>query len=240
MPEPILGESVTDIDGAHAGELEVSGAGGSLRSRTGGGVLALATLEAEWLVTSHLGLRIEPGVVHVEGEPGSQDEWGVGGTASWKLVRDFEDDFYLQGEIGAETAEQQGTFVTPDRSALPYLFDALAGWRTGRWTLRASAGAAAGGASPHPPLRTALALLWALDRSGLAGFFGVEGIVDGTWASPFFVAPDLVADLAPIGVPARLGLAIPWAPGAGSSQPSLGVYLRLIVEPSRDVGEPSP
>jgi hypothetical protein len=67
----------------------------------------------------------------------------------------------------------------------------------------------------------------------------VEGIVDGSWSSPFFVAPDLVADLAPIGLPARLGLAIPWAPGAGSSQPSLGVYLRLIVEPRRDTADES-
>ncbi len=234
MPEPILSESVTDIDGLQAGEVEISGAGGSLRSRTGGAVLAPGTLEVEWLATSRLGLRVEPGVVHTEDTTGPRDDWGVGATVSWKLVRDVADDFYVQGEIGAETAEQRASFATPETSALPFAFDALAGWRTDGWTLRATAGAAAGGTSPYAPLRASLALLRAFDRRRSAGFFGLEGIVDGTWTSPFFVAPDLVADLAPVGAPARLGLAIPWAPGAGGLQPSLGVYLRLIVEPRRD------
>jgi hypothetical protein len=237
MPEPILTESVTDIDGQQAGEVELSAAGGSLRSRTGGGLLSSMTLEAEWLVTSRLGLRLEPGVVHTKSAAGPRDDWDVGGTASWKLVRDVADDFYVQGEATAETAEQRDSFISPEKSALPFLFDLLAGWRTGAWTLRANAGAAAGGDSPHAPLRAGLALLRALDRGGRSGFFGVEAIADGTWSSPFFVAPDLVADLASIGVPARLGVALPWAPGAASTQPSLGVYLRLIVEPRRDLGD---
>jgi hypothetical protein len=241
MPEPILGESVTDIDGIEAGELEVSADAGRLRSRRQGSQLTLAGAEVEWLVTHRLGLRIEPQTVRTEGSGiGPHDDFDVAAAVCWKLVRDLTDDFYLQAEAGGQLPWQASAYPTPDQAGLPFVVDMRTGYRRGAWTMRGSVGAAAGGAAPHTPLRASAALLIGFDRQARTGFFGVEAIADGTWVSPFVVAPDVVADLAPVGLPVRIGVSLPWSPGAGDTQPSLGLYLRLIVEPLRDVWQERP
>lgn len=57
MPEPILVESITDLDTQRAGELELE-VGTSTLSKHG----SWATrLEAEWRVTGRLGLMLEAG-----------------------------------------------------------------------------------------------------------------------------------------------------------------------------------
>ncbi len=236
IPEPIFSETVTDIDGIESGELEVSADAGELRSRHGGGILQVAGLEAEWLALSHLGLRLEPSIVHSGGAGlASSTDAGIGTTAAWKLVRDYEDDFYLQLEAGAEWPVRSEPFSPPDQPGLPLAVDARAAFRSGLLTLRGSIGAGAGGASPHVPLRASVAVLASFDPSSETGFFGIEALADGTWRTPVFAAPDVVADLTLLGLPARLGVALPWSPGADGVQPSLGVYVRLMVEPLREL-----
>jgi hypothetical protein len=100
--------------------------------------------------------------------------------------------------------------------------------------MRGSVGAGAGGRSPHLPLSASLALLMQFGHSTSAGFLGLEALSDGTWPSPLAIAPDLVADLAPLGLPVRLGVALPWSRAASDTQPSFGIYLRVMVEPGRD------
>ncbi len=236
IPEPIFGETATDIDGIEKGELEVSGDAGELRSRRAGALLQLASIEAEWLATERLGLRLEPSLVGSQG-PGfdSRTDLGVGTTVSWKLLRDSSDDFYLQAEAGAEWPPRADRYPSPDQPGLPFAFDLRAAFRRGLWTLRGSAGVGVGASGPHAPLRGSLAVLVSLDRSSRTGFFGLEALADGTWITPVLAAPNVVADLAPLGLPVRLGVALPWSPGAGDTQPWVGVYLRLIVEPLRDV-----
>jgi hypothetical protein len=241
VPEPIFGESVTDIDGLERGELEVSSDAGELRARRGGAALQLAGVEAEWLATRRLGLRVEPSLVRADDGPGaSHTDAGVGTSLAWKLVHDPVDDFYMQLEASAEWPRRAEGYSPPDEAGLPFALDLRGAWRSGPWTIRGALGGAAGGPSPHVPLRGSLALLRGFDRSARAGFFGIEALADGTWISPVFVAPDVVADLAPLGLPARVGLALPWSPSAGDTQPSFGVYLRLIVEPLRDMSAEGP
>lgn len=236
VPEPIFGESVTDIDGIEAGELEVSGDAAELRSRRGGAQLQVAGVEAEWLATSRLGLRAEPSLVRADG-PGfaSRTDLGVGTTASWKLVRDLADEFYMQMELSAEWPPRADGYSSPDQPGLPFGLDLRAAFRIGMWTVRGSVGAGAGAASPHAPVRASLAVLIGFDRAARTGFFGLEALADGTWISPVFAAPDVVVDLSPLKVPVRLGVALPWSPPTTSdTQPSFGIYFRLIVEPLRE------
>ena len=122
----------------------------------------------------------------------------------------------------------------PQEPGLPFVFDVRAGLRQGLWTVRAGVGAGAGGADARLSPRASLALLMSFERSSRTGFFGLEAVADGAWPTPFFVAPNLVADLASLGLPMRLGVAFPWAPGSAATQPSVGLFLRLIVEPTRD------
>lgn len=236
IPEPIFGESVTDIDGFEVGEIEVDADAAELRSRRGGGQLQLASVEAEWLVLRRLGLRVEPTLVHAAGAGADpRTEASVGTTVAWKLVQDVARDLYVQAELGADWPPRGDALPSPDESGLPFVLDVRAAWRRDLWTLRGSLGAAAGGTSPHAPVRGSLALLMSLDRTSRTGFFGVEAVADGTWIAPVYAAPNVVADLSPLGLPVRLGLALPWAPGAGDTRPSIGVLLRLIVEPLRDL-----
>src|SRR5216684_1877339 len=59
MPEPVLGESITDIDGSEAGEVEVDLTG--VVGRAGGAKLWQGSVEIESRVTDRLGLEIEIG-----------------------------------------------------------------------------------------------------------------------------------------------------------------------------------
>jgi hypothetical protein len=236
MPEPIFSETVTDIDATEAGELELSADSSELRSRRAGSQLFLAGVEAEWLATSHLGLRAEPEFARTAGPDfDSHTDFGVGTTLSWKLVTDVVHDFFMQAEAGAELPPRSERYPSPDQAGLPYTLDLKAGLRRGTWTLRGSVGAGAGSPSPHVPLNASLALLMEFDHSASACFVGIEALADGTWPSPLSVAPDIMADLAAIGLPVRLGVALPWSPGASDTQPSFGIYVRLMVEPRRDI-----
>src|ERR1019366_4087619 len=50
IPEPVLAETVADIDGTEAGELELEVNGASLRALHGGRYAIDGSLEVEWLV----------------------------------------------------------------------------------------------------------------------------------------------------------------------------------------------
>jgi hypothetical protein len=48
------------------------------------------------------------------------------------------------------------------------------------------------------------------------------------------MAPNVWADLTPLGVPARLGVGIPVVVGAPDAFPAAGVYLRVLILTSRE------
>jgi hypothetical protein len=150
-------------------------------------------------------------------------------------VRDVHDDFYMQAELGGRYPLDATMNTQPGESALPFTFDLRAGFRTGLLTLRGSAGAEAGGAFAHVPLRTSLGAYVPLGAGGRFGTVGVEADADGGRRDPFVVALNVIASLIPLGIPFRLGFGVPWAIGVPSNEPALGLLVRLFVESSREV-----
>jgi hypothetical protein len=233
MPEPLLGESLTDLDGREAGELELDVTGLGLR-RSGGGALWRGALEAEWRATERFGLGLDVGLASPGGAVAAT-ALSLRAAASFSLFHGVEQDAHLQLEASAELFDRDDAqLIDPGESALPFAAGLRAGWRSasGLWTLRGYLGGSAGGTSAHlVPVRAQAALLLALLTGGRSpGFLGVE--LDGDWGrrAPVLIAPNVVLDGAPIGVRAKVGIAAPWSPQARAGEAALGLLVRLIVE----------
>ncbi len=238
MPEPILGETVTDIDGREAGEVEWELNGSDFRARRGGAYALDTSAEIEWLVTRHLGLRLEPTLSRDAVDGTSETGLGASGGASWKLVHDFVHDFHLQAEVLARLPwDGTGTpVIQPGDPAEPLAADLRAGLRFAPLTLRANVGVGAGsGEAAHVPLRAGLALLTLFEPTGRFGFWGLELDADGARSRPFVAALDVMPNLAPVGLPLHLGIALPLAIGERDDRPSLGIFVRVLFESQREV-----
>jgi hypothetical protein len=235
MPEPILEETTTDIDGTDAGEVEIEANAIMLRSRTGGAFDLQLSAEVEWLVTRRFGVKIEPFVDRsaAAGEAAS-NSGGVGAGLSWKLVQDFRDDFHLQAEADGRLPVDTSTVVEPGESPLPLSFNLRSGLRRGAWTLRNSLGVSAGGQAAHVPVRGSAAVFTDFEPSGRVGFWGIEVEADGARPNPVVVALDLVPNLIPAGLPFSLGFVLPYSVAADGKTPSYGFFVRLFVESERE------
>jgi hypothetical protein len=98
------------------------------------------------------------------------------------------------------------------------------------WTLRASVGGQAGGPAAYAPVRASAGVFLPFGGSEVFGFWGVELDVDAARASPMIAALNLVPRLSRLGLPFKVGVAVPWAIGASATEPSLGLLVRLFVE----------
>jgi hypothetical protein len=232
MPEPLFTETITDLDGYDAGDVEFEVNGSDFRALRGGAVTWQTGPEAEWLVTRQLGIRLEPVVAEGRdsGQTALRTTWGAGGGVSWKLIQDYRHDFHLQTEITARAPWDVTPTTDPGESPLPVTLDLRWGLRQRAWTLRSGVGLGIGSASAHVPLRGSLAILHPFGPSERFGFFGMEADVDGARQNPVVVAIDLVPDMSPLHLPFRLGLGLPWAIGVPANQPALGLFLRIFVE----------
>ena len=240
IPEPVLAETVTDIDGTDVGELELEANGALLRALRGGRYAVDGSLEVEWLVARHLGLRAEPTLSRDADDVPAVTAAGVSGGVSWKLVQDFERQFHVQAEVLARVPWEASPIVQPGDPARPLAFDLRAAFRRGVLTLRGSAGVGVFGESEHVPLRASLAALLPFEASGRFGFWGIELDGDGARTAPLVAALDVVPNFAPAGLPFRIGLAVPWAVGERGDRPSTGLFLRLFYESSREIEFASP
>jgi hypothetical protein len=242
MPEPILAESVTDIDAGEAGEIELSANAFGL-GLARGARFEEASAEVEWRATDRLGLRLEPTYVYQRGaRRGAVHAFDLGAAASWSLMHDWKRDFHLQieltGHVGSEGVDSQERYVQPGDPALPLALDLRAAIRRGYLTLRTAFGAEAfGPAGDRVGVRASAAALIGFGREALLGFAGLELDADSARTHPFVVAPDIVADIGPLGLPLKLGVALPWVVGAGQDEPRLGVYLRLMFQTDLDESE---
>src|SRR6516165_9498881 len=107
MPEPVLGESITDIDASKAGELEVDLTASV--GHSGGTRVWQGSVEVESRVTNRLGLEIELGHSFASvPEPGLVLRL----AASWSLVHLDGIGFHGQAELSARLAGQ--IEVSPD------------------------------------------------------------------------------------------------------------------------------
>jgi hypothetical protein len=236
IPEPLLAETTTDIDGREAGEVELELNGLTWRALRGGAHKWQASFEGEFLVTSHLGLRVEG--LYQRTAPVDADgarPVGVTAGASWKLLHDFRHDLHLQAEVGFRYPSDLANAVEPGESPLPLVADLRAAWRRGLWTLRASLGAGAGAAAVHAPLRSSVGIFAPLGPSERFGFWGIEMDADAARRTPGVLALNLVPNLEPLGLPFRLGLALPWSIGARDTEPSVGIFVRIFIESGREI-----
>ena len=235
LPEPIFTETVTDIDSREAGEIEFEGNGSIFRARRGGVYEIDASVEAEWIALSRLGLRLEPSLASThDPSRGSSTDFAVSGGAALKLVEDFERDFYLHFETLARLSTRDESFVQPGEPALPLAFDLRAGIRRGPLTLRGGGGVDLAGHAEHLPLRGSIAALLPFESSTRFGFWGAELDVDGARTAPAVVALNVESNALPVGIPLRLGVALPWAIGERDDRPSLGIFVRVFFESARE------
>jgi hypothetical protein len=238
LPESLLTESATDVDAEEGGELEYEANLTTVAARTGGARAALTSVEVEWRALDNLGIRLEPSY-SVATEPatsGVAGTFGFGGALAVGLFHDFARDLHVQAEALGRTPESGSPIAfEPGEPELPFAADLLAAIRRERWTLRATVGVEAGGAFAHAPLHTDLALLTGILPGERFGFVGLEARADWARSAPLVVAPEIVADTTPIGLPFRLGVALPVNVGADPSSPSFGLFVRLVVLTSREV-----
>ncbi len=212
MPEPLLGESITDLDGTEAGELEVDVTGLSRRP----GDLWTGELEVEWRALTRLGLSLEAGAAH-QGA-GSGVATSLRPSASFVLFHDPVRDLHLMLDASVRLLENDSE-AEPGEPALPLAFSLRGGIRRGPLTLRGALGGGAGGHSAHTvPLRAQGAAL----LEAPFGFWGIEADGDFARSSPWVLAPELVLGTRAL----HVGVAMPWELGAGR----LGAFVRLIFE----------
>jgi hypothetical protein len=233
LPEPIFTETVTDLDGDEAGEVEVEVNGSNVRARRGPASELSSTVELEWLVTRRLGLRLEPSYSRARDDLGIvRRGFGLSGGASWKLHQDFDHDFHSQLEMGGRWPWDDHKTAQAGESALPFYADVRSGIRVAWLTIRGGLGLDAGERAPG--LRGSLALLRGFVDTSRFGFFGVELDADGARRAPFVLAPNVVADCTPLSLPFRLALAIPIVLGERATEPSAGLYVRLFFVTGRE------
>jgi len=234
IPEPILVESITDIDAPAPGEIEFELNASLMRSRRGGAYELQLGPEIEWLATAHLGTMLEVNGTH-EAQAGGAgpNRFGVGAGVSWKLLHNFAHDFHVQAELrGHFPADLSAT--EPGESPLPVSLDLQSALRVGPWTLRNSIGVSAGGRPAQLPIRGSAVLLTGIGASHRHGFWGVEATADGAKVAPLAIALDLVPDFSSVGLPFRFGLVGSYAFAAEATVPSWGVFLRLFIESARE------
>lgn len=234
LPEQILTESVTDLDAIEPGETEFALNGQTLKAINGNARAWQTGIEAEWRATSHLGLRLEPSYASLI-EEGRSNEFGIQAAAAWGLVHDFAHDFHAQLETAVRFAGENKPYESqPGDTSLPVSLGLRLGKRFGSLTLRPSLGTEFGGTPAHLPVWFGMGMLYGLGRDGRLGFFGVEVDADAGRQTPFIIAPNLMADTASIGLPFRVGIAIPWVVGAPATEPLIGLYLRVLVRTEVD------
>jgi hypothetical protein len=238
LPEPIFTESTTDIDGYEPGEIEFDVNGSRTVARRNGASVLLTSVEVEWKVWNRLGVRLEPSLASAREElaPAATTTFGFRSAAGWNLVHDFRHDFHLQIEAAQRFLDDTpyAFRIQPGEAPLPFSADLKAAVRALGWTLRASVGTEAGGTPAHAPFRLQAALMHPFTSEMRFGFFGLEMDADWGRPDPVVVAPNVWADVTPIGLPARLGVGIPVVVGAPETYPAAGVYLRLLILTSRE------
>lgn len=227
MAEPIFGDTVTDIDGDAAGEVEVDVRSVVPRSR--GVAWPIGLLGIEGRPTRRLGFELEGGIA------GAVDHGGRGDLtlrAAYAVWHGVQHDVHLQIEAGASYdrsfgSAPMGTLPTTDDGA-PFRLGARVGYRYHRLTLRAGAGAAMSTGGSAPVWADAAVYGEFGPRRGDTSFVGVEAATDWTSSTPVLVAPEL--GLAFHEGEAHVAFGVPIYLGNHTTSAYAGGFVTLIIE----------
>jgi hypothetical protein len=227
LPEPLIAESITNIDSTEAGEVEFDVEALLLRRSSGGTTSGLG-VEAEWRATRQLGLAAEVAVGRSgSGEPAlGQIRTGL----AWSLFHDLARDLHVQAEATARFGgDNEELGEGPAELPYPYSVGARAALRSGLLTFRAGTGVAfEDGAS----LFVHLAALRSFGGSSLHGFAGLEVNANVGAGAPLSFVPQVFVTVPLFGAPVDFGVGIPWSPALRSGEPaSIGGVLRIVFEP---------
>jgi hypothetical protein len=228
MPEPVLGESITDIDGSEAGEVEVDLTG--VVGRTGGTKLWQGSVEIEGRVTDRLGLAIEIGYARAFRGNLPEGELDIRLFASWSLLHDFERGLHAQAEIGWRVVGKIEDGANLGEPRLPFSAGFRVGLDRGWWSLRLGLGTAGGGTSAHLIPAWASTTVFLNFGRGRWGSLGLDGEADWTRPNSFTVAPTLVFNGTALHLPGKVAIVTPYGFPAGSREPWFGLVLRVIGE----------
>jgi hypothetical protein len=216
MPEPVLAESITDLDGTEAGEVEVDALSGA-----GSNTSWLEAVEAEWRALRFLGLAMEVGG---GGGPGAEAQRFAGGGIALSALHDEVHDAHLSIEVIGRIGPSSASSPDVDQTSRPVATLVHGGIRHGWLTVRATLGAES-----------------TLDRREVIGpvgaasvflaptrywFAGVEALAstEEPWG---IIAPNVAFQVVPA---VQLGLALPFRPVATVEEPRLAAILRTVVE----------
>jgi hypothetical protein len=231
IAEPLVGETVTDIDAEEVGEVEVDltllGASRYDRTSFGSG-----ELEAEAKLTSRIGVSI---AVELAGDQKSAvGAAGLRLAASCALFHDRAHDVHLQLEAAARVFESD-LLAEPTRidDAAPYEVGLRAAWRRGAFTSRLGLGLSIGGVE-SVPLWFDVALLGEWGRHGRRSFAGLELLTDWSSNVPLTAIPEVAVGFQLGDVPLRIGVGMPLAVGYRWGDLSVGALLRVMLELDRD------
>jgi len=226
MPEPVLGESITDIDASKAGELEVDLTASV--GHSGGTRVWQGSVEVESRVTNRLGLEIELGHSFASvPEPGLVLRL----AASWSLVHLDGIGFHGQAELSARLAGQIEEGPNLGEPRLPY----SAGFRFGldrNWyTLRLGIGAATGEApSAHAiPAWASATVLFNFGRSRW-GSLGLDSAADWTRPNPFTLAPTFILNGHGLHIPGTVAVVGLYGIPGGNQDAWFGLLVRVIAD----------
>jgi hypothetical protein len=238
MAEPLLGESVTDIDSDEPGETEIDFTGltqHSGKSATWGG----GAIELELRVTRRLGVSFEIGLTGGLNQGLFGDLSAAGSYAVW---HDFRRQLHLQIEARALALDTQ--FASPKQRTIPeaeapqFAFGLRGAWRWHWLTLRFGFGPSIG-PSEAAPFWADLAVFgeWSWRSAvtrGLVSFAGVEAVTDWSNTTPVVVNPQIVFAFLLGEVPTRIGLGVPVYVANRGYGPFVGGLLRVLLELDRD------
>ena len=233
IAEPLIGESVTDIDGTEPGEAEVDLTAMAAR-RLDASNAGTAELEAEVKLTHRLGVNLLIDLNGDDGRPVGQVVLSAG--ASYGLLHDYKRQFHLSLEANATLYGGVIGALKHNDFGAPYTVGLRAAWRHGWFTTRYGLGLALDG-DRNIPLFAAVAFVGEWGRHNRRSFAGIDIVSDWSSQVPLTIAPEVALGFKIHELPMRVGLALPLNIGYRREDFSVGGLVRIVfeIEPKEQV-----
>jgi hypothetical protein len=240
LPEPLVGEAITDLDAREEGEFEVDLGVKAVSRRATGAVFFDSEIEGEWRATRLYGMALEVGFARISGGLLTDPPLvSVRMAHSFTFLQSYAYELFAQLQVGIRLypwSEDIGLEL--GASALPLSLRLQVAHRRGAATLYASVGLSGGRAPVEIAVLANLSVFFEAGATvgGIRRRFelGVELDADRARAIPWAAIPQVAINVAPLRVPIRIGIGLPLFLGTASGELPFGVLLRLTIEAERD------